>query len=103
MRGAYETPTEQCPYCGRPCEADWCDVGVGMQQVGPYHCDDCGASEAGAYEDTESRHDYDPDTGWYRPGSPPGSTANVDNEGRHITWRQADSLYRISKGVPPRY
>lgn len=103
MRGPYETPTEPCPYCGTDCDADWCDVGVGYQQVGPYHCLGCGASEAGAYEDAESRDDYDRATGWYRPGSPAGETANTDAEGNIIGWKEADGLYRAKHGVPPRY
>jgi len=64
-----------------------------MQQVGPYHCLRCDASEAGPYEDYESRPDYDAATGWYKPGSAPGDTANVD----------ADALYRAIRGVDPRY
>lgn len=78
MRGAYETPQEPCPYCGDMCDADWCDVGVGMQQVGPYYCHSCGASEASAHGEPESRQDYDAKTGWYRPGSPIDDLANND-------------------------
>ncbi|MGG4266507.1 hypothetical protein [Peribacillus simplex] len=45
--GAYDTPYKPCPYCGvENCEADWVDVGVGMQ-CGPYHCYECGASKIG--------------------------------------------------------
>ena len=45
--GAYDTPSEECPYCSELMEADWVDVGVGMVQCGPYHCQACGASEIG--------------------------------------------------------
>lgn len=45
--GAYDTPTQKCPYCKSEMEADWVDVGVGMQQCGPYHCYECHASEIG--------------------------------------------------------
>lgn len=45
--GAYDTPSEKCPYCGDSMEADFVDVGVGMMQCGPYHCYSCGASEIG--------------------------------------------------------
>lgn len=103
-RGAYEMPTSPCPYCGAECEADWCDVGVGMVQCGPYYCQNCESSEASAYaKDLDTRADYDVETGWYRPGSPLDSRANVDAEGRPIGWRQADNEYRISQGVEPRY
>lgn len=30
-----------CPVCGKPCEADFVDNGVGMERVGPYRCNDC--------------------------------------------------------------
>lgn len=45
--GAYGEPTEECPYCKGEMEADWVDVGVGIVQCGPYHCQSCGASEIG--------------------------------------------------------
>ena len=77
MRSAYETPSCPCPYCG--------------------------ASEAGPHEDTSIRSDYDRAYGWYKPGSPAGSTANVDDDGNHITWKEADTAYRAKHGVGPRY
>jgi len=45
--GAYDEPTQECPYCKNDMYADFVDVGVGMVQCGPYHCDGCGASEIG--------------------------------------------------------
>lgn len=45
--GAYDTPTKECPYCKEEMEADFVDIGIGMQQCGPYHCQSCGASEIG--------------------------------------------------------
>ena len=101
MRGAYETPSTPCPYCGDACEADWCDVGVGLVQVGPYYCHSCGASERGAYD--EPRSDYDPTTGWYPPGSQISSLANQDEDGKPVSWKEADTRYRAKHGVPPRY
>lgn len=102
MRGAYETPPTECPYCGNECEADWCDVGVGMVQCGPYHCEKCSASEAGSYCETDSRDDYDREFGWFKPGSPAGSSANTDDNGVIINHVQADNLYREMHGVGPR-
>jgi len=64
MRGPYEEPDEDCPYCGETCSAPFVDIGVGMQQVGPYQCE-CGAVEAGPFDDNLS--DADPNTGWYPP------------------------------------
>lgn len=59
--GAYDTPTQECPYCKSEMEADFVDVGVGMVQCGPYHCYECGASEIGPelsdwyYKDREGK------------------------------------------------
>jgi len=47
LLGAYDTPSQSCPYCTEEMEADWVDVGVGMVQCGPYHCYSCNASEIG--------------------------------------------------------
>ena len=94
MRGAYETPSQPCPYCGTECEADWCDVGVGYTQVGPYVCFNCRASEASPHSDGHTRPDYDPETGWYKPGSPVDELANKDDEGNPISWREALFRYR---------
>ena len=98
---AYETPSEDCPYCGASCDADWCDVGVGMIQCGPYHCTICNAVERGPHD--EDRPDFDGETGWYKPGATPGQSANVGPSGRPIGYKEADTRYRASHGVGPRY
>lgn len=94
-------PKECCPYCGALCCADFVDIGVGYTQCGPYHCEQCGASQCGPYDKDKSRRD--PKTGWYPPGSPAGPSANVDEAGNHIRYFEADTLYRASLGVGPRY
>ncbi len=76
-RGAYETPSEPCPYCGTDCEAEFCDIGVGMVQCGPYHCESCDASSIGTYDEPRELSDKEKDTGWYAPHSEAGSSANV--------------------------
>ena len=70
-------PTELCPYCGSVCRADFVDIGVGMQQCGPFHCDECGASEIGPYDQERVLSPREMDCGWYAPGAEPGSSANV--------------------------
>jgi len=81
-RSAYGTPERACPYCGTPCEADFVDVGVGMQQVGPYGCGLCHAVEVGPCDGdpltpTERR------VGWYEPAPeaeaelPPSARAHI--------------------------
>lgn len=60
-------PEEPCPYCGAMCEADFVDVGVAMQQCGPYYCLDCNASEIGP-EGTDGCTDEEKRTGWYKGG-----------------------------------
>lgn len=81
--GAYDTPSEKCPYCGNECEADWVDVGVGMVRCGPYHCRECGASEIGpeqekwwgrvdgkfAWKEGCPYTEQERKTGWYEPES----------------------------------
>lgn len=97
MTGGYlygeHEPTENCPYCGTVCRADFVDVGVGFQQCGPYHCDNCFASEIGPYDEDRLRSDEEKRTGWYAPGSEPGSSANVIN-GRIVSHVQAHEAYR---------
>jgi hypothetical protein len=36
-------PTEECGLCGGEAHAEFCDVGVGMVQIAPFHCMGCGA------------------------------------------------------------
>ena len=97
MAGGYaygeHEPTEPCPYCGAHCRADFVDIGVGFQQCGPYHCNDCGASEIGAFDEERELTPREEETGWYAPDEPPGSSANVIN-GKIVSYVQARSAYR---------
>lgn len=86
-------PTEKCPYCGYVCRADFVDVGVGFTQCGPFHCDDCGASEIGPYDEERDLTADEQRTGWYGPGAEPGSSANVIG-GRVVSHVQARQAYR---------
>lgn len=103
-------PAIKCPYCQTRCTADFVDVGVGMLQCGPYHCDNCLASEIGPYDKTHNpfkltfaEEPPDPrarvltkqesDTGWYAPDSPPGSSANVIG-GKVVSHVQMRDTYR---------
>ena len=96
-------PKERCPYCQSLCCADFVDIGVGYTQCGPYHCENCGASEIGPYDENRSLSEIEKKTGWYAPGTPAGSSANVDDNGKHIRYFEADTLYRQKLGVQPRY
>lgn len=62
MSGEYtygeKEPTESCGCCGGPAYAEFCDVGVGMVQIEPYHCSLCGAVEPSIGSD------------WVRPPKP---------------------------------
>lgn len=96
--GAYHTPLEACPYCGAMCDADWVDVGVGLVQAGPYHCQNCHASEAGPYDTPREQPDLnkaalEAQFGWYAPNSPPGSSANTFM-GQIIGHQEAKALYQ---------
>lgn len=107
MSGGYAygelEPKERCRYCSAMCCADYVDVGVGYVQCGPFHCEACGASEIGAFDDPRELDATEENCGWYRPASAPGTSANVDPSGRHIAWHEADTLYRAECGVAPRY
>jgi hypothetical protein len=83
--------TTTCPHCGATCECDLADVGVGYVQCGPYHCEACGASEAGSSDEDLARQD--PKTGWFRPGEPPSSLANMIG-GRLASADDAKAAYR---------
>lgn len=104
MSGGYtygeKEPTEDCPYCGAVCMADFVDVGVGYTQCGPYHCS-CGASEIGPY-DKNTLSPEEKRIGWYGPNSEPGSSANVI-DGRVVNHRQMEDAYRQQFIGNPRY
>lgn len=85
----YDKPLP-CPYCQFPMQADFVDVGVGMVQCGPYCCDKCGASQVGPEENPELDAD-EKRTGFYKNRISP--LAN-QHDGRVISHRQADALYR---------
>jgi hypothetical protein len=73
----YGEPESTCPFCGFVCVAEYCDIGVGKQQVSPFRCDCCHAIERGAFDKDEgevTRH------GWYLPESPPDRESN-----NHVT------------------
>lgn len=104
MSGGYaygeHEPTENCPYCDTVCRADFVDVGVGHQQCGPYHCENCGASEIGPYDAERETTEAERKTGWYAPGAEPGSSVNVIG-GRIVSHVQAREAYRQEfKGNP---
>jgi hypothetical protein len=56
----------KCPYCGNECECDEVDIGVGMAQVGPYHCDDCHAFQIDPCEDRSKLSEEEQQSGWYK-------------------------------------
>ena len=85
----------KCPYCGELCEADFVDIGVGMQQCGPFHCESCLATQIGPFDDNSARalSDDERQTGWYAPRTPPGSSANVIH-GRVVSQYVMRAAYR---------
>lgn len=86
-------PTEACPYCGTTCNADFVDVGVGYTQCGPFHCESCGASEIGPFDEDRELTPEERKVGWYRPGSEPGSSANVI-QGKVVGYKEMQVIYR---------
>lgn len=59
-------PNRICPFCGDVYDdnAEYVDVGVGHVQVTANYCENCGASEQGAYEYDEEKFDFK--GGWVR-------------------------------------
>ena len=86
-------PVEHCPYCNTVCRADFVDVGVGFTQCGPFHCDNCGATEIGPYDEERPLTEAEQKRGWYAPGSEPGSSANVI-AGKVVSHVQMRQVYR---------
>jgi len=82
-----------CPYCGTMTEADFVDIEVGMQQCGPYHCEECGASEIGPYDKPRELTEEEKKIGWYKPHSKAGSSANVIN-GRIVSANVMKATYK---------
>jgi hypothetical protein len=99
-----DAPVEKCPYCGAFCDADFVDVGVGFTQCGPYHCEQCGASEIGPYYEengpleriTEAERKID----WYAPGETPSPLANVIG-GKIVSHRVMKETYEKEFGGNP--
>lgn len=88
-------PVETCPYCGcEDCEAEYCDVEVGYQQIGPHHCECCGAFEIGSYDKTKPT-DEERKCGWYKPDrkSLPDTVSTIG--GRVIDSKTALGMYRM--------
>lgn len=97
-----QQPTENCPYCQVVCEADFVDIGVGFTQCGPYHCEQCGASEIGPHDKERPLSEDENRTGWYAPGAEPGSSANVIG-GKVVTHRQMTETYKQAFTGNPLY
>lgn len=99
---AFAFESINCPYCDELCEADWVDVGVGFIQCGPYHCEACGASQIGPYDQERLLTDKEKETGWYGPGQPPGSSANVI-DGKVVSSKEMLRVYKATFTGNPRY
>ena len=93
--GSVWSPDEAiCPYCNyEHCEADHCDVGIGLVQCGPYHCPACEASEISCL-DTRNLTEREKETGWFEPGSPESDVANTV-AGHLVNHREAKEYYYI--------
>lgn len=94
-QNVYRPDLAVCPYCGtKDCEADWVDVGIGLTQCGPYHCEACGAIEIGAYDKPSVLDDKEKETGWYKPGREYGGCSNTVG-GRLVKHDVAMAAYRM--------
>lgn len=94
-RNIYDEPEAICPYCGQHgCRADFCDVGVGLVQIGPFFCQSCGSVEIGAYDKKTELSDREAETGWYAPNRDyPGSAPTFN--GRVVNNKDARMYYEL--------
>jgi hypothetical protein len=79
-----------CPYCGEIIYCDEVDIGIGYQQCGPYHCENCGASEIHP-NDTLPLDEDEQETGFYKNRISP--IANQTNDGKLVNHKKALELY----------
>jgi hypothetical protein len=88
-------PVETCPYCGcEDCEAEFCDIGVGYQQIGPHHCINCGAFSIGAYDGIKPTKEESA-CGWYKSNRQPLPLSVSTINGRVIDSKTALGMYRM--------
>lgn len=93
-KGAYDESIAICPYCdNQKCYADWVDIGIGIEQCGPFYCMECGASEI-SYLDKRELSEEEMQTGWYMPGMPVSENANTAG-GVLVDHVSAKKLYAI--------
>lgn len=57
----------KCPYCGEEAEAEFVDIGVGLQQSTPYGCPSCHAVQIGPHDELKELTEREKKTGWYEP------------------------------------
>jgi hypothetical protein len=57
----------KCPYCDTEAECDEVDIGVGIQQAGPYYCPECRAVQFD-WRDAPNATDEEKAKGWWAPG-----------------------------------
>lgn len=77
-RTVWEPVEVRCPYCWEWAQAEWDDVGVGLEQAAPYYCDHCGATSIGPFDDWTALAPVERKTGWYRPSIPVCGTVTGD-------------------------
>lgn len=60
--------SDKCPYCKTECNnAEYVHNGLGLQQVTPNYCDNCGAIQISPYDSRENLTGKELATNWYEP------------------------------------
>lgn len=96
MTNPWKEPIAACPYCSSECRADWCSVldGPYEVQVGPFYCENCGASQIGPHDKSRVLTEEERKFGWYGPNTELGSSVNrVGNI--PVSAALAKDLYKI--------
>ncbi len=96
-------PVEECPCCGDEAHAEFCDIGVGFQQISPYHCFGCGATEG---EGPPFNPDGTRSHGWSVPPRPSERgetvTGHYVNPKGHVfetTWKDGHAEFVRRRGT----
>lgn len=67
MQPNYPVEAPACPYCcSRHVDAEFIDIGVGYEQVTPWHCVSCDAREFYDTEEYDGATPEEQSTGWLR-------------------------------------
>ena len=58
----------ECPWChSKKVYAEFINVGIGLEQVTPYQCEECGSVQTSPWDDTKRLDEEEKAFGWHKP------------------------------------